>query len=124
MAMGCTDDGRTVVRPDLIGDDMNKINRWKEYDAGTLTPPCVVQHDVLGKENLIWVWTGTEIKSFSRDTFDEESILADAMIVAETVVIDPKDVIIEELQTKVATLESEKAVLISEKAILDKIEVK
>jgi hypothetical protein len=98
---------------------MNLINRWKEYDAGKLTPPCVVQHDTIRNEHLIWVWDGETIKQFSRSGYDEKSVLADAMIEAP-VYVDSKDVIIEELETKVSTLEAEKAVLISEKKALVK----
>jgi hypothetical protein len=33
-------------------------NRWAEYNAGTLTPPVVVQHDTTtGGLHLIWVYT-------------------------------------------------------------------
>lgn len=55
-------------------------DRWAEYQAGTLTPPVVVQHDQLGSEHLIWVWTGTQIMGpFSRPSYDETAIVAQAV---------------------------------------------
>jgi hypothetical protein len=52
------------------------INRWAEYDAGTLTPPVVVQQDKLGNEYLIWLWTGTGIVGpMSRTSFDEGTFI-------------------------------------------------
>lgn|SRR5574343_400631 len=98
---------------------MNIINKWKEYDDGKLIAPAVVQYDTIRDEHLIWVWDGDNIKQFSRTSFDEKSILADAMaVIDEPVYVDPKDTSIEELKTQVVTLKAEKAVLISEKAIL------
>ena len=49
---------------------MASENRWAEYNAGTLTPPVVVQHDTLASgEHLVWVWTGERIQGpFSRLT--------------------------------------------------------
>lgn len=68
------------------------MDRWAEYNAGTLTPPVVVQHDTLyvgtpNEEHLIWVWTGARIQGpFSRSTYDAsvESVL---LILAPT--LDP-----------------------------------
>ena len=54
----------------------NLTNKWREYEAGTLTPPAIVQHDYDGTEHLIWVWTGTQIVGpLSRNTYDETDIL-------------------------------------------------
>ncbi len=54
------------------------INRWAEYNAGTLTPPAVVQQDQVGTEYLIWVWTGTQIEGpISRSNFNEAAFRAD-----------------------------------------------
>lgn len=36
------------------------MDRWDEYNDGALTPPAIVQHDVVGGEHLIWGWTGYE----------------------------------------------------------------
>lgn len=96
---------------------MNIINKWKDYDAGKLIAPAVVQYDTIGKEHLIWVWDGETIKQFSRSGYDEKSVLADSLL-AEPVYVDPKDARIEELETKVSTLEAEKAVLIAEKELI------
>lgn len=54
------------------------MNRWEEYKAGTLTPPCVVQHDEVGGHHLIWVWWGgTEILGpYSRTAYDETKLFA------------------------------------------------
>jgi hypothetical protein len=53
------------------------INRWAEYDAGTLTPPVVVQQDQVGGEYLVWLWTGTSIEGpMSRTSFDEAAFIA------------------------------------------------
>jgi hypothetical protein len=38
------------------------MNRWHEYEAGTLTPPVIVQHDEVNGEHLVWVWTGKAIR--------------------------------------------------------------
>lgn len=54
------------------------INRWAEYNAGTLTPPAVVQQDQIGSEYLIWVWNGTAIEGpLSRSSFDETAFVAE-----------------------------------------------
>jgi len=52
------------------------MDRWKEYDAKTLTPPCVVQHDVIGKEHLIWVWDGMTIHGPMSQENEEDAIKA------------------------------------------------
>jgi hypothetical protein len=53
------------------------INRWAEYNAGTLTAPAIVQQDQVGSEYLIWVWTGTQIEGpLSRSSFDETAFMA------------------------------------------------
>lgn len=70
---------------------MNLINKWKEYDAKTLTPPCVVQHDVLGEEHLVWVWTGKNILQTSRTVYNESEIIAD-MVALETVQTEPYEI--------------------------------
>jgi hypothetical protein len=37
-------------------------NRWAEYEAGTLTPPAVVQRDSDTPSGwLVWVWSGAMI---------------------------------------------------------------
>ena len=97
---------------------MNITNKWKEYNAETLVPPCVVQHDTVGKEHLVWVWTGENIVQVSRLKYDEKSILTDVMTVSEKSIVttDPKDTIISELQAQVKTLQAEKVVLLEEKA--------
>lgn len=62
---------------------MNKINRWKEYEAGELKAPAIVQHDVEGDEHLIWAWDGEKIVHLSRRGFDEEEILKTVMTLKE-----------------------------------------
>ena len=38
------------------------MNRWAEYRAGTLTPPVVVQRDiVLNGSAMLWIWDGESI---------------------------------------------------------------
>ena len=58
---------------------MNIINKWKEYDDGKLTPPCVVQHDEINGEHLVWVWTGIKIVQVSRKIYDEQTIIDEVM---------------------------------------------
>ena len=55
------------------------MNRWSEYNAGTLTPPVVVQHDVMPSgENLIWIYTIEGILGpYSRTTYDEAAFTAE-----------------------------------------------
>jgi hypothetical protein len=61
------------------------MNRWAEYNAGTLTPPAVVQHDQIGDEHLIWVWDGARIRGpFSRATYDEQTILGQVQEMIES----------------------------------------
>lgn len=57
------------------------MNRWAEYNAGTLTPPVVVQHDVLPSgENLIWIYTPDGILGpYSRATYDEATFTAEIL---------------------------------------------
>ena len=51
------------------------VNRWNDYNIGKLTPPAIVQHDIIGKEHLIWVWTGKEIVGpLSRTEYNEEEL--------------------------------------------------
>ena len=54
------------------------MNRWEEYKAGTLTPPCVVQHDEIGGHYLIWVWTGDKeiLGPYSRASYNEPELFA------------------------------------------------
>lgn len=54
------------------------MNRWPEYNAGTLTPPAVVQHDQIGEEHLIWVYTAGGISGpYSRRSYAEVTTLAE-----------------------------------------------
>lgn len=70
---------------------MNITNRWKEYDAKTLTPPCVVQHDVVGEEHLVWVWTGKNILQASRTIYNEAEIISD-MVASEIIQTEPYEI--------------------------------
>lgn len=55
------------------------MHRWPEYDAGTLVPPAVVQHDEVNGEHLVWVWTGEKIVGpLSRKVYDEAEVLETA----------------------------------------------
>ena len=63
----------------------NLINKWREYEAGTLIPPVVVQHDYDGTEHLVWVWTGTRIIGpLSRNVFDETDIMNAVLVLEQT----------------------------------------
>jgi hypothetical protein len=54
------------------------MNRWNELNSGELEPPAILQHDVIGTEHLIWVWTGEKIIGpLSRNKYDEAAIFAD-----------------------------------------------
>lgn len=56
------------------------MERWREYEAGTLTPPCVVQHDILGSDHLIWVWHGAGIVGpVVRPVYDEAAVCAEVL---------------------------------------------
>lgn len=65
------------------------MNRWAEYEAGTLTPPVVVQHDEVAGEHLVWVYASVEdgvLGPYSRRTYDDVTTMAgimDALEVAE-----------------------------------------
>lgn len=63
------------------------MNRWAEYNAGTLTPPAVVQHDQIGGEHLVWVYAaGRIVGPYSRSRYDESTTLAEiveSLILAE-----------------------------------------
>lgn len=56
------------------------MHRWPEYDAGTLVPPAVVQHDEVNGEHLVWVYESVDrgIQGpISRRSYDEAAILAE-----------------------------------------------
>lgn len=62
----------------------NITNRWREYEAGTLTPPAIIQHDEQNREHLIWVWTGTQIIGpLSRREYNEQNIIDTAVASAQ-----------------------------------------
>ena len=58
----------------------NIVNKWRDYEAGKLTGPTVVQLDrVNAKEYLIWVFDGNGIVGpMSRSSYNESSALSDA----------------------------------------------
>lgn len=63
----------------------NLINKWREYEAGILTPPAIIQHDYDGVEHLVWVWTGTRIVGpISRTIYDENAIIETAITSEQT----------------------------------------
>ena len=58
----------------------NIINKWNEYNAETLTPPCVVQCDHNADEYLIWIWTGAKILGpISRSEYNESRVVDEVM---------------------------------------------
>ena len=58
----------------------NILNRWREYESATLTPPTIIQHDEQNGEHLVWVWTGTQIVGpLSRMEYNEQDILDTAV---------------------------------------------
>lgn len=87
------------------------INRWREYEAGKLTPPCVVQHDEVGKEQLVWVWTGEQIVGpLSRNSFDEKSVVEEAVAIAKTPAPEPsKDPQVASLEAELVAVKAELA---------------
>ena len=100
------------------------MNRWKEYDAGKLTPPCVVQHDQIRDEHLVWVWDGEKIHGpISRTSFDEKEVFATVEAIKQMaempveVVQDAKDIEIASLKEEVATLKSDKESLQADLAV-------
>ena len=58
---------------------MSSENRWPEYDAKTLVPPVVVQHDTMASgEHLVWVYAADGITGpYSRKTYDAVAVLAE-----------------------------------------------
>lgn len=53
---------------------MASENRWTEYNAGTLTPPVVVQHDSFANgTHFLWVYTTMGgIRFFARESWDAD----------------------------------------------------
>ena len=63
----------------------NLINKWNEYNAGAIMPPCVVQCDHDADEYLIWIWTGDKILGpISRNEYNETQIIAEMMAANQT----------------------------------------
>jgi len=54
------------------------MDRWAEYDIGTLIPPAVVQHDMDGGIHQVWVYcTDQRIRGpWPRPSYNEAAILA------------------------------------------------
>jgi len=61
------------------------MNRWVEYNNGTLPVNSVVQHDTMPSgEHLIWVYTASGILGpYSRSTYDEATITAEVQAMLE-----------------------------------------
>lgn len=58
------------------------MNRWPDYNAGTLTLPAIVQHDTMPTgEHLVWVAVaqGVIAGPYSRTSYDEASVIVDAV---------------------------------------------
>ena len=67
----------------------NILNRWREYEAGTLTPPTIIQHDEQNGEHLAWVWTGVQIVGpLSRMEYNEQDIIDTAVASTQPVQIE------------------------------------
>lgn len=106
------------------------MNRWAEYNAGTLTPPCVVQHDFVSGLHLVWVWDGSRITGpYSREKYDEQELLdmASAIDQGEIIGDDPMQEKLEaataeivSLQEEIKTLQKKNVSLLAEIASLKK----
>lgn len=87
------------------------MDKWKDYDAGKLTPPCVVQYDIVGKEHLVWVWDGSQIVGpLSMPIYDEAKALEIVMAMKNETVItieQDNDLKISELMARIDVLETE-----------------
>lgn len=66
---------------------MSTVNRWAEYEAGTLTPPVVVQHDVVTGEHLVWVWC-TDLRIRGPLSPPAGATEADVLAYAEQLVVE------------------------------------
>ena len=101
-------------------DKGNLVNQWRDYEAGKLTAPAIVQVDYTGKEYMIWVWDGASIQGpFSRPGYDEKEITATAAAIAaqpKVEQIDSRDTEITALKTQVVTLTAANAKLTADLA--------
>jgi hypothetical protein len=127
----------TIEQYLVIYKGKDAMNRWKEFKAGKLAKPCVVQHDELPGEHLVWVWCSDGVirGPFSRKEFDEVEIfetVASIILIdspVETASTDSKEV--DELRASIVKKDAiiqklivEKEVLIAEKESLSvKVEV-
>lgn len=105
-------------------DTGNLVNQWRDYEAGELTAPAIVQVDYTGKEYLIWVWDGSTIQGpYSRAGYSEKEILATAQAVKDAPKVTPIDAENQDvvtLKAQVTTLTAANVKLTDEKAALVK----
>jgi hypothetical protein len=95
------------------------MDRWADYRAGRLTPPCVVQHDVVSRVHLVWVWTGAEIVGpLARASFDAAAVLRDATSIRERAT--PVQMV-DERDAEIVALRAERAVLVARVAQLERV---
>lgn len=96
-------------------------DHWQAYQDGKLTPPAVVQHDIVNGQHLIWVWDGMAIQGpFSRSSYDEKEITATAAAIAaqpkQIEQVDARDTKIVTLEAQVVTLTAANAKLTADLA--------
>ena len=108
----------------LALDKGSLVNQWRDYEAGKLKAPAIVQVDYTGKEYLIWVWDGLTIQGpYSRAGYSEKEILATAQAIKDAPKAAPVDTENQEvvtLKAQVVTLTAANTKLTEEKAALIK----
>ena len=93
------------------------MEKWRDYEAGKLVPPCVVQHDVVRDENLVWVWDGDVIHGpLSRKVYDEAEVLATVQAIKDAPVV----VIVDAKEAEIAVLKEENEKLKADIVVLEK----
>lgn len=101
-----------------IGENMD---RWKEYNNKTLTPPCVIQHDIIRDEHLIWVWDGVSIIGPLSTSDEDVAINIATTKPAEIeIIVDAKDERIKQLIEENTQLKSDIAVALDRVDVMEK----
>jgi hypothetical protein len=97
------------------------MERWKEFNDKTLVPPCVIQHDIIRDEHLIWLWDGELIHGpLSRKSYDENEIIGKVENIKNMVfvsVVDPINAIIADKEAEVVALREENTKLKSDLSV-------
>lgn len=92
------------------------MEQWQAYRDNKLIAPAIVQHDETTDGHLIWVWMGAKgiIGPLSRTEYDETKILAELIVIANSLdaaTETPENKEAEALKTTIANLTTENATL-------------